>query len=113
MSGKRANSQVLRTILTAIVCGVLAGLLSLLLGDSHTRLVVPLLFLLSLVPLSALLGKVTAIIGSVVATLTFTLLLFPPLYSFRVNNFEDKVALITFQALAIVLAYLSDIQLTD
>lgn len=105
-----ANSRLLRSIVTAVFCGGLASLLSLALGNESTRLVVPLLFLLSIVPLSTFLGKRTAIIGSAVASLTFALFLFPPLYSFRIQSSVDRIALILFQALAITLAWLSDIQ---
>lgn len=45
--------------------------------------------------------------GTTVASLTFALLLFPPLYSFHIQNSADRFNLTLFQIVAIGLACLS------
>jgi K+-sensing histidine kinase KdpD len=101
------KSDLMRATIAALVCGCLAAFLCLLQGDETSRLVILLLFLLCVIPLGVYFGRVTAIIGSTVASLTFALLLFPPLYSFRIQNNADRLNLTLFQAVAITLACLS------
>ena len=75
--------------------------------DEASRLVILLLFLLCVIPLGVFFGRITAIIGSTVASLTFALFLFPPLYSFRIQDNGDRFNLTLFQIVAMGLACLS------
>ena len=100
-------SDLTRTTMVCVVCGCLAALLCLLQGDEASRLVILLLFLLCVIPLGVFFGRITAIIGSTVASLTFALFLFPPLYSFRIQDNGDRFNLTLFQIVAMGLACLS------
>jgi K+-sensing histidine kinase KdpD len=101
------KSDLPRAMIVALICGGLAALLCLLQGEETSRLVILLLFLLCVIPVGVYFGRITAIIGSTVASLTFALLLFPPLYSFRIQNNADRLNLTLFQIVAIGLACLS------
>jgi K+-sensing histidine kinase KdpD len=84
----------------------LAALLCFLVGDIRSRWAVPVLFLLALIPIAELLGKTAGIFGSAAASFVFAVLLFPPLGSPAVQDVTDRVALISFQVIAIGVALL-------
>jgi len=109
--GRETNKKFYARTGVITLCGWLAALLSLILGDEPTKLVIPLLFLLYVIPMAIYFGKGTAIIGSCFACLAFAALLFPPQYSFRVESSTDRLALVFFQLCAVAIACLSDTQL--
>lgn len=107
------QSDLTRATIAALICGCLATLGCLLQGDETSRLVMLVLFLVCVIPVARYFGRTTAIIGSAVASLTFAVLLFPPLYSLRIENYADRVSLIIFQAVAITLACLTHVHINS
>ena len=68
-------------------CLATAGLLSFFLKDSENiRFVAPIICLQVVILVSLLWGRVTGLIGALLATLTFTLFLFPPIGSFAIRD---------------------------
>jgi hypothetical protein len=109
---RKAKGRTLRVTLKSLpgvalsVCAAVA--LSLLLNDdSEIRLLVPVICLFVVLATSFIWGRMAAILGSVGATLTFTILLFPPLGSLRVADPGERMMLLLFQLSAIGLAFLA------
>lgn len=110
MQPKPRDSHFRPTTLSIVLCGGVASLLCFLFNDEQNKLVVPLLLLLAMPPIALFWGKRAAIAGSVVASLAFDVLLFPPFYSLRIQHATDRLVLFSFQALAILMAYLSEVR---
>ena len=89
-------------------CAGVALLLSLFLYDSaDARLAAPAICLQMVIAASLYWGRLAGLIGSVIATLTFQVLLFPPLGSFAVPDPTERAILILFQLSAIAVVLLS------
>jgi len=83
-----------------------AGIFSYFLRDDQIRSVIPWVFLLLVIPITHLCGRLSAVSGATLATLIFAFFLFPPLGSPVVHDTADRITLISFQVGAIVVAYL-------
>ena len=89
-------------------CVFAAIALSLVMNDdSDLRLAAPVICLFVVALAAFMWGRVAAILGAVGASVTFCLLLFPPLGSFRVSSPTQRVALAAFQLAAIAAAFLA------
>src|SRR5437870_2189369 len=89
-----------------VVYAVLAGVFAYFLHGEQIRSVMPWLFLLLVIPITHLCGRLSAVSGATLATLIFAFFLFPPLGSPVVHDTADRITLISFQVGAIVVAYL-------
>jgi K+-sensing histidine kinase KdpD len=89
------------------LCAALAGVLALLLHNDPVRSIVPLLFLLVLIPVAHLWGPSSCIIGACVATVIFACFLYPPVGSLLVQDTTDRIILTTCHFISIPVAYLS------
>ena len=89
------------------LCAALAGLISLLLHNDPVRSIVPLMFLLVLIPVAHLWGASSCIIGACAATIIFACFLYPPIGSLWVQDTADRIILTTCHFIAIPVAYLS------
>lgn len=97
-----------RSLLGSVFCGGLACLLTYLLRDDPaSRLAVPLLFMLVVIPTAHVCGALSATVGTVLASLTFAAFLFPPLGNLRVRDRFEQLILVLFQLGSICAAYLS------
>jgi len=84
------------------LCAGLAVLLSLLLNDSgEIRLAAPALCCLAAIPTSVYWGRVAGIIGSLAASFTLVVLLFPPVGSLEVQDSSARAILLLSQLGAI------------
>jgi len=85
-----------------------AVVLSLVLhDDADIRLVAPLVYLFVVIATSFFWGRAAAIVGSAAGSLTFCILLFPPLGSIRISDPHERTILFLFQVSAIGLAFLA------
>ena len=89
------------------LCTALAGLLALFLHNDPVRSIVPLLFLLVLIPVAHLWGASSCIIGACIATVIFACFLYPPIGSLLVQDTNDRIILTACHFIAIPVAYLS------
>lgn len=95
-------------------CACVALLLSLFLYDSaDARLAAPAICLQMVIAASLYWGRLAGFIGSVIATLTFETLLFPPVGSFVVPDPTERAVLILFQLSAIGVVLLSPRRAVD
>jgi K+-sensing histidine kinase KdpD len=75
-------------------CVATAAMLSFFLKDSENiRFVAPIICLQVVILVSLLWGRVTGLIGTLLATLTFTLFLFPPIGSFAIHDTVESLML--------------------
>jgi hypothetical protein len=80
----------------------LAVLLSILLNDSgEIRLAAPFLCSLAAIPATVYWGRLSGIMGSLAASFTLAVLLFPPVGSLEVQDFSARAILILSQLGAI------------
>lgn len=80
------------------VCGVTALLLTFLLrGDGTISLAAPVLCIQVVIVSALYLGRVPALIGAVIAGLTFALWLYPPYGSLWIDDPAERVVLTLFQ----------------
>ena len=92
----------LRSCLGIAICFGTAAFLSILLSDGgEIRLAAPVLCLIVVVSTSLYWGRHAGFIGSVAATLTLAVLLFPPLGSLYVQETGARTVLVLFQLSAI------------
>jgi K+-sensing histidine kinase KdpD len=96
-----------KSLVAIAVCGSLACLLSFLLRGSPIGYVVPLMFLLVVIPIAHVWGTLSGILAAIIAGLVFALMLFPPFGSLRVHDPVDRITLIVFELAALGVAYLS------
>ncbi|HEX4204739.1 MAG TPA: DUF4118 domain-containing protein [Ktedonobacteraceae bacterium] len=68
---------------------------------------ISLLYLLFIIPLGAISGYYAALVASILSLLAFDYFLLPPLYTLRVNRWEDWIALLVFLVTALVTSRLT------
>jgi hypothetical protein len=92
----------LRCCFGIALCAGLAVLLSILLNDSgEIKLAAPALCSLAAIPTTVYWGRISGIIGSLAASFTLAVLLFPPAGSLEVQDFSARAILILSQLGAI------------
>jgi K+-sensing histidine kinase KdpD len=89
-------------VLSALFAIVLAKLFS----RTHWKLGAPFLFAAVLVLLAGRFGAIISVAGSLLAAMIFALLLFPPLYSLRVEDDAERATLAWMILLSISASYL-------
>jgi K+-sensing histidine kinase KdpD len=98
----------LKSGLGIAACTGLAAFLSILLNDGgEIKLAAPVLCLLVVILTSYYWGRLSGLIGSLAATLTLALMLFPPLGSLRVQEPTARMVLILSQLCAIGVVLIS------
>jgi K+-sensing histidine kinase KdpD len=95
------------SLIGVALCAALAGLLAVFLHNDPVRSIVPMLFLLVLIPVAHLWGPSSCIIGACAATLIFACFLYPPGGSLMVQDTTDRIILTACHFVAIPVAYLS------
>lgn len=89
-------------------CAGAAILLSLLFNDdAEVSLIAPFVCLFVVTMTAFFWGGVVAIIGAVAANLTFCLYLFPPRWSIKVSDPDQRIAVVVFQLLAVAAVFLT------
>jgi two-component system sensor histidine kinase KdpD len=98
----------LKSSLGLAACSVAASLLIIVLQDGRdVRLAAPAVCLQVVILTALFFGRWPALIGSVLASLTFALFLFPPLGSLAIDDPRERAALTLFQLFSVFVAYLS------
>ena len=104
----------LKSVFGIGACAGVAVLLSMFLDDSpDARLAAPAICLQVVIAATLYWGRLAGLIGSVIATLTFETLLFPPVGSFVVPDPTERTMLILFQLSAIGVVLLSPRRAVD
>jgi len=83
----------------------LALALSLFFRDAAAKRVVPAIFLLALVAVAYLFGRLASLLAAIAAVLIFAVFLFEPYGSLAVDKATDRVELLCFAAFALVMIY--------
>jgi K+-sensing histidine kinase KdpD len=92
-------------VLGLILCEGLAALLSVLFNsDAESRQIAPWICLQAVILAGVLCGRLSGLVGSIAATLTFAIWLFPPVGSMAVHDAFDLLTLLGFQLIAIGIA---------
>lgn len=99
---KRSN---LEWVSISIPCSALALALSLFFRDAAAKRVVPAIFLLALVAVAYLFGRLASLLAAIAAVLIFAVFLFEPYGSLAVDKATDRVELLCFAAFALVMIY--------
>ena len=100
-------SGLLKYFLSTGLGGVLAFALAIFLRDYPVKRAVPSIFVLVLVLINHLAGRLATLLAAFVAGLTFAVYLFEPYGSLAVWNATDRIVLSCFAVVALVLAYLA------
>lgn len=95
-----------RSLVGVAVYAGLASLFSYFLRDDQIRSAIPWLFLLPVIPVTHLCGRLAALLGTTLSTVIFAVFLFPPFGSPVVQDATDLITLVSFQIGAIVVAFL-------
>jgi K+-sensing histidine kinase KdpD len=96
-----------KSLVAVAFCGGLASLLSLLLRGDPIGYVLPLIFLLVVIPIAHLWGTLSGILAAIIAGVAFAVTLFPPFGSLAVRGTVDRMTLLAFELIAVGIAYLS------
>ena len=99
---KRSN---LEWVSISIPCTALALALSLFFRDAAVKRAVPAIFLLALVAVAYLFGRLASLLAAIAAVLIFAVFLFEPYGSLTVDKAWDRVELLCFAAFALVMIY--------
>ena len=97
---KRSN---LEWVSISIPCSALALALSLFFRDAAAKRVVPAIFLLALVAVAYLFGRLASLLAAIAAVLIFAVFLFEPYGSLAVDKATDRVELLCFAVFALVM----------
>lgn len=96
---------IIDTAIGAAMCGIAAAALSLLLANVPGKPLLPLLFIIVLVAAALRYGVLSAILGSVMATMIFAYFLFVPVGSFTVKKGDARNNLAWMVVVGIPAAY--------
>ena len=99
---KRSN---LEWVSISIPCSALALALSLFFRGAAAKRAVPAIFLLALVAVAYLFGRLASLLAAIAAVLIFAVFLFEPYGSLAVDKATDRVELRCFAAFALVMIY--------
>jgi len=97
----------LKYVLSVVLAGALALALAILLRDYPMKRAVPAIFVLFLVLIAQLVGRLASLLVACLAGLIFAVYLFEPYGDLRVASATDRIVLSCFALVAVVLAYLS------
>lgn len=98
----------LESLVGIAFCAGAAIVLSLLLNDdAEVSLIAPFMCLFVVTMTAFFWGRIVATFGAVAANLTFCFYLFPPRWSIKVSNPEQRIAVIVFQVLAVAAVFLA------
>ena len=100
---KRSN---LEWVSISVPCSALALALSLFFRDAAAKRAVPAIFLLALVVVAYLFGRLASLLAAIAAVLIFAVFLFEPYGSLAVDKATDRVELLCFAAFALLMIYL-------
>jgi K+-sensing histidine kinase KdpD len=90
-----------------MLCAGMAFALSMLSRDYAVRAAVPLTFLLTLVPVSLIAGRMTSVVVALVTSFIFAAYLFKPYGSLAISSVVERIELVCFGLAAIGVAYFS------
>ena len=96
---------IIDTAIGAAMCGIAAAALSLLMANVAGKPLLPLLFIMVLVAAALRYGVLSAILGSVMATMIFAYFLFVPVGSFTVKKGDARNNLAWMVVVGIPAAY--------
>ena len=96
---------IIDTAIGVAMCGIAAAALSLLMENVPGKPLLPLLFIIVLVAAALRYGMLSAILGSVMATMIFAYFLFVPVGSFAVKKGEARNNLAWMVVVGIPAAY--------
>lgn len=99
-------ARVVGPVIAVTLCGVSAWGLSMIDWDKSSRTLVPFAFLVLVLLLGALYGRMVGILGSIVAVLVFAHSLFAPVGSLRVTEEGARSALAWMLLAGVALSYL-------
>jgi K+-sensing histidine kinase KdpD len=101
----RERQILLNTLFGATLCGVSAGVIAKLFQHVATRYVVPLCFLLVLAVIARVFGVVAGVVGCVIATIIFAVVLFAPVGSLSVGNLKERSSVAWMALLGLAVSY--------
>jgi K+-sensing histidine kinase KdpD len=96
----------LQSTIGIAVSAVCAIAVSLVFARTHWKLAAPFLFAAVLVILAGRFGAMVSVVGSLLAAVIFSLLLFSPLHSLRVENETERATLAWMILLSVSASYL-------
>lgn len=96
----------LQSTLGIAVSALCAIAVALVFSRTQWKLVAPFLFAVVLVMLASRFGAMVSVVGSLLASLIFAELLFPPLHSLRVGNDTERATLAWMILLSVSASYL-------
>ena len=103
---KELLETVLRTTTGVLLSGAAALLLALFAAGQSTRRMIPWVFVIILIALSARFGPMVSLIGSVVAVVIFARLVYAPVGSVIITDETAKASLAWMALISVVAAYL-------
>ena len=92
--------------IASLICGVGALLLSWIFKSSASRALIPLVCLVLIVIIAVRYGARSGIIGSILATIVFSMALFPPLGNWRVEDQTERANVVWMLLGGVSLSYL-------
>jgi K+-sensing histidine kinase KdpD len=93
------------TAIGVALCGIVAAVLSLVMGDVAGKPLLPLIFIVVIVAAALRYGLLSAILGAVLATVIFAYFLFVPVGSFKVQKGQARTNLSWMFMVGIPAAY--------
>jgi K+-sensing histidine kinase KdpD len=90
-----------------VCCGVAVLLCTLMNNGWEFRVAAPMICLQAVIVVSLFLGRVPGLVGAVAASLTFAVLLFPPVGRLAVAHPVDRVILLVFQLAGVGIVFLT------
>jgi K+-sensing histidine kinase KdpD len=95
------------SLLTTVLCGGLALGMSMLCRGHAVGGAVPVIFLLALVPVTVIAGRMASLLAAIVASFIFAVFLFEPYGSLAIRSAVDRLELLCFGLAAIGMLYFS------
>lgn len=95
------------SLLTTVVCAAVAFVMSVLFRNYAAKAAVPLIFLLTLVPVALISGRIVSLFVATVASFIFAVYLSEPYGSLAIHNAVDRIDLLCFGLASIGVALFS------
>lgn len=97
-------------LLVTVLCSGVAFAMCMLCRDNAVKAAVPVTFLLALVPVAYLVGRMASLFVAIVAGFIFAVCLFEPYGSLAIRSAVDRMELLCFGVAAIVVVHFSPSQ---
>jgi len=94
-------------LIVNVLCAGVAFVMSMLCRDYVVKAAVPVIFLLALIPVALIVGRMASLVVAIVVSFIFAMCLFKPYGSLAISSMVDRIELLCFGLVAVGIVHFS------